>query len=91
MPALISYVESDLCYQTCNEAYLNWFGLSREDVIGKPVWEILGEEAWSEVRPHMEAGFAGETVDYEIELNYLRAASDGFMRSIRRIGLRSAR
>ena len=73
VPALISYVDRDLCYRTCNEAYLKWFGVSREDVIGKPVREILGEEAWSAVRPYIEAGFAGETVDYEIEVNYLRA------------------
>ena len=73
VPALISYVDRDLRYRTCNEAYLKWFGVSREDVIGKSVREILGEEAWSAVRPHVEAGFAGETVDYEIEVNYLRA------------------
>jgi PAS domain S-box-containing protein len=73
VPALISYVDRDLCYRTCNEAYLKWFGVSREDVIGKPVREILGEEAWSAVRSHIEASFADETVDYEIEVNYLRA------------------
>ncbi len=73
VPALISYVDRDLCYRTCNEAYLKWFGVSREDVIGKPVREILGEEAWSTVLPYVEAGFAGETVDYEIDVNYLRA------------------
>jgi PAS domain S-box-containing protein len=73
VPALISYVDREFCYRTCNEAYLKWFGVSRDAVIGKPVREILGEEAWSAVRPHIEAGFAGETVDYEIEVNYLRA------------------
>ena len=73
VPALISYVDRDLCYRICNAAYLKWFGVPREAVIGKPVREILGEEAWSAVRPHIEAGFAGETVDREIEVNYLRA------------------
>ena len=72
LPALISYVGRDLLYQTCNDAYLKWFNLSREEIIGKSVWEVLGEEAWAEVRPHMEAGFAGQTVEYETELNYQR-------------------
>jgi PAS domain S-box-containing protein len=72
LPALISYVGRDLLYQTCNVAYLKWFNLSREEIIGKSVWEVLGEEAWAQVRPHMEAGFAGETVEYETELNYPR-------------------
>ena len=73
LPALISYVGRDWRYHNCNEAYLRWFGLTREDVVGKPVQDVLGEEAWSAVRPHMEAGFAGETVDYEIEVKYQRA------------------
>ena len=73
VPALISYIGRDLRYQTCNAAYLKWFGLSREDILGKSVQDVLGEEAWMAVRPHVEAGFAGETVDYETEVNYLRA------------------
>ena len=73
VPALISYIGRDLRYQTCNAAYLKWFGLSREDILGKSVEDVLGEEAWMAVRPHIEAGFAGETVDYETEVNYLRA------------------
>jgi PAS domain S-box-containing protein len=70
LPALISYVGRDLRYHTCNEAYLKWFGLSREDILGRSVQQVLGEQAWSAVRPHIEAGFAGETVDYESEVNY---------------------
>ena len=71
LPALLSYVGTDWRYRTCNEAYLKWFGLSREDILGKSVRDVLGDEAWSSVRPYLEAGFGGETVDYEAELNYL--------------------
>jgi PAS domain S-box-containing protein len=69
LPVLISYVGCDLRYQACNEAYLTWFHLSRYEIIGKPVWEVLGEDGWSAVRPYMEAGLAGETVDYETEFD----------------------
>ena len=72
LPALISYIGQDLRYHTCNEAYLKWFDLSREEIIGKPVREVLGEEAWSAVGPHIEAALSGETVDYETEVNYRR-------------------
>ena len=72
LPALISYIGRDLRYHTCNEAYLKWFDLSREEIIGKPVRDVLGEEAWSAVGPHIEAGLAGETVDYETEVHYRR-------------------
>ena len=73
LPALISYIGKDLRYHTCNDSYLKWFDLSREDIIGKPVREVLGEEAWSAVGPPIEAALAGETVDYESEVNYRRA------------------
>ena len=72
LPALISYIGKDLRYHTCNNSYLKWFDLSREDIIGKPVREVLGEEAWSAVGPPIEAALAGETVDYESEVNYRR-------------------
>jgi PAS domain S-box-containing protein len=72
LPALLSYIGRDLCYHTCNDSYLKWFGLSREEIIGKPVREVLGEEAWSAVGPHIEAALAGEKVDYESEVNYQR-------------------
>jgi PAS domain S-box-containing protein len=72
LPALISYIGQDVCYHTCNAAYLKWFDLTREEIVGKPVREVLGEEAWSAVGPHIEAALAGETVDYETEVNYKR-------------------
>jgi PAS domain S-box-containing protein len=72
VPALISYIGRDLRYHTCNDSYVKWFGLSREEVIGKPVREVLGEQAWSALGPHIEAALAGETVEYESEVNYER-------------------
>jgi PAS domain S-box-containing protein len=72
VPALISYIGRDLRYQTCNDSYLKWFDLSREEIIGKPVREVLGEEAWSALGPHIEAALAGETVEYESEVSYQR-------------------
>ncbi|HET8722305.1 MAG TPA: PAS domain S-box protein, partial [Nitrospira sp.] len=73
VPALISYIGRDLRYQTCNDAYVKWFNLPRREIVGRPVWEVLGQEAWSDVRPYVEAGFAGETVEYETELNFQRS------------------
>jgi len=73
LPALISYVGRDLCYHSCNEAYLKWFGLSRDQIVGRSVRDILGEEAWEAVRPHLEAALAGETVEYETEIGYQQA------------------
>ena len=59
VPALISYVSKDQRYVTCNEAYTTWFGLSREDIIGKTMKEVVGE-----------AALQGQAVDYQTEAKY---------------------
>ena len=41
VPALISYVDSDRRYVTCNAEYSKWFGLSREEIVGRPMRDVL--------------------------------------------------
>ena len=70
VPALISYISKDQRYITCNEAYTTWFGLSREDIIGKTIQEVVGEEAWGAMAPYIEAALQGQAVDYQTEAKY---------------------
>jgi PAS domain S-box-containing protein len=70
VPALISYVDRELRYRMCNLAYTSWFGLNREEIIGKTMPEVLGEAAWRAVQPNIEAALAGESRDFEVEVNY---------------------
>jgi PAS domain S-box-containing protein len=70
VPALISYVNKERRYVTCNEAYTTWFGLSREDVIGKTMLEVVGAEAWEAMAAHVEKALQGQAVDYEAEARY---------------------
>ena len=70
VPALISYVNKDRRYVTCNEAYTTWFGLSRKDLIGKTMEEVVGEQAWEAMASYVETAFQGQAVDYETEAKY---------------------
>jgi PAS domain S-box-containing protein len=70
VPALISYVNRDRKYVTCNEAYTKWFGLSRNDIVGKTMQEVVGAEAWGAMAAYVEAALQGQTVDYETEARY---------------------
>ncbi|HSE98865.1 MAG TPA: response regulator, partial [Blastocatellia bacterium] len=70
VPALISYIDTERRYQFCNRTYLEWFGLTFEDIIGKYIWDVLGAEAWEAIRPYMDAAFEGQTADFETEANY---------------------
>jgi PAS domain S-box-containing protein len=69
VPALIAYVDRDLRYRFVNQAYAQWFGCPRAQLIGRRVAEVLGEEAWSVVGPRMARVLAGEAVQYEAELH----------------------
>jgi PAS domain S-box-containing protein len=75
VPALISYVGPDRCYRTCNEAYRVWFGLSKDEVIGRHMSEVLGQEAWKTIGPNIDRAFTGETVEYETEAKYSRGGT----------------
>ena len=70
VPALISYVGSDRCYQSCNKAYTAWFGVPREQIVGRNMREVVGDDAWAVIGPHIEAAFAGEAVEFEAEAPY---------------------
>jgi PAS domain S-box-containing protein len=70
VPALISYIGADRRYVTCNPEYSEWFGLPREAIVGRSMREVLGEDAWRVVGPHVERAFAGEACEYEAEVEY---------------------
>lgn len=74
VPALISYVDTDLRFLTCNDAYTKWFGLSKTEVIGKTIQEIVGDEAWERISPYVEEALTGQHVEYEIEMPYRHGA-----------------
>jgi PAS domain S-box-containing protein len=70
LPALVSIVDRRLVYQYVNRSYSEWFGRRADDIVGRPMVDVLGESALSIIRPKLEAALAGETVTYEATLPY---------------------
>ncbi len=70
VPALISYIDRDFRYRRVNGNYEGWFGFKREEMEGRHVRDVLGEEAWNIVRPHLQQALEGETVTYEELMPY---------------------
>ena len=64
VPSLIAYVGRDGRYRFVNARYEQAFGLSRADIVGRSVTEILGPNH-SEVEPHIRRALAGEAVRFE--------------------------
>ncbi len=65
VPAWITYVDVDQCLRFYNRAYQEAFGLSHEELDGRPVREILGEEMYETARPRIEEVLSGYPVVYE--------------------------
>lgn len=70
VPALISYVGTDLRYRMVNRSYERWFGCRAGDIEGRSAPEVLGAEAWARIAPYAERALAGESVAYETEVPY---------------------
>ncbi|MBX3468632.1 MAG: response regulator [Planctomycetes bacterium] len=64
-PDHISVVDRAYVYRTVNEAYLLAHGRRREEIVGKRVAALLGEEFFERVvRPRLDACLSGEIVQY---------------------------
>src|SRR5262245_120953 len=70
-PVLIAYIGADLRYKFVNKPYAVRFGLRPEEVVGKSMRELIGEEAFACVESYVNAALGGEHVEFEIEAPYL--------------------
>ncbi|XGA81373.1 diguanylate cyclase [Halomonas sp. CH40] len=69
-PMLVSYIDREQRYQEMNAAYEQWFDVIASEIRGKYVWEVLGNEAYETVRPHLSKALSGESVSYEARVLY---------------------
>lgn len=93
LPAMIGYWDRDLRNRMANDAYVEFFGKSPEEMRGIHISEVLGQELYEKNLKHMEGALAGkpQLFDREIrtpsgELRYTQAsyipdvAADGEVR-----------
>jgi PAS domain S-box-containing protein len=60
LPMPLALIDTRGRYLFCNRALANFFETKRSAVIGRHISEVLGEKAYEERRPMLEAAFAGE-------------------------------
>jgi two-component system, chemotaxis family, sensor kinase Cph1 len=65
IPSLIAHVDKDERYIYVNRAYTEWVKLSREQIIGKTVKEIIGEDAYERSRPYISQVLHGRSGNLE--------------------------
>src|SRR5207302_10071276 len=72
-PVMLTQWNREMKYLFVNRAYARSFGLTAEQIVGKSIVEIIGEDACETIRPYVERVLQGEKVEYELEIPYKRA------------------
>ncbi|HET8949725.1 MAG TPA: PAS domain-containing protein [Solirubrobacteraceae bacterium] len=61
LPAMVGYWDADLRNRMANDAYVEFFGLTPEQMLGMHISEVLGPDLYRMNLPYMERALAGET------------------------------
>ncbi|MFT3759569.1 PAS-domain containing protein [Thauera sp.] len=74
IPAMIAHVDAGRRYRFANRAYAEWFGLTKDGIVGRSVEEVFGPDLYAVIDGHLhDAEESGERVSYE----YARKNADG--------------
>ena len=69
-PFMLARLGPDLRYRFISRAYARMISRRSEEVIGKHVADILGEDGFAAVRPYIEKVLRGEPTQYELEIAF---------------------
>ncbi len=65
LPALFAYVDVKQRYRLVNRVYEEWHGIPLSEIIGRKLRDVVGEELYQAMKPHVEAVLTGKTVTYQ--------------------------
>ncbi len=65
IPALVAYVDSEQRYLYVNQAYADWYGCSKEELVRKRLRDVLYEESYQGVIQHIQTVLQGQEVYFE--------------------------
>jgi PAS domain S-box-containing protein len=65
LPAMVGYVDADHRFRSVNRACTEGFGLPAEEVLGRRMPEVLGEEVYRQRLPFVQQALRGEPVHFE--------------------------
>ncbi len=65
VPTPMCYVDEQMLYRYVNNAFLDYIGLRAPEIVGRSVRDVLGEERFAQLNPHLERLMMGETLAVE--------------------------
>src|SRR5678815_4693532 len=64
----LTHCSRDLRYLSVNRAYAELIGRPQEQIVGRSIVDVIGQEAFETIRPRIERVLSGERTEYEDEL-----------------------
>ncbi len=68
IPSMVGYWDTGLCSRFANKAYSTFFGKKPEEILGKTLRDLLGEELYQKNLPMAQRALQGETLKFEREI-----------------------
>ncbi len=69
-PVFVAHFDRERRYRFVNRTYARRFDRRPDQIVGKFIWEIIGDEAYAIFKPYIDLVLAGQTVDFESEAPY---------------------
>ncbi|HET9599218.1 MAG TPA: MASE1 domain-containing protein [Anaeromyxobacteraceae bacterium] len=69
-PLMLTRCSRDLRYLFVNRAYAAMIGRTPEEIVGRPIVEVMGAQGFEGVRPRIEAVLAGRRVEYDEPVHF---------------------
>ncbi|WP_300932327.1 PAS domain S-box protein [Prosthecobacter sp.] len=69
-PVMLVQCSRDLRYTFVNRAYADMLGLEPEEIIGRPIIDILGKKAFGIIRTKITQVLSGKRIEYEEAIPY---------------------
>ncbi|HYG63443.1 MAG TPA: ATP-binding protein [Thermoanaerobaculia bacterium] len=69
-PVNIAHCSASCHFLFVNRAYAARFGLTPDQVVGRPIAEVLGQAAYEAIRPYVDRVLTGERFEFETEIDY---------------------
>ena len=68
---LMSFVDTRYVYRYVNKTYLGYWARDPQDIVGKSVAELTGEDLFKHtIKPHLDRALGGEQVDFEAMIDF---------------------
>lgn len=70
VPSLLAYTDREERYRYVNSAYERWFGIPRDELLGRTLREVVGDDAYASLEEPVHRALAGEAQRWEAYLPY---------------------